>query len=159
MFLIRYIKIFINYIFINKIQLLHKLFNFFVIVVLLSICQILGLLEIIQIAHAITLNENFLDYPIPLEFNSSEDSISIQRNETNFYQEIPDDTPPLSVNTTLLPNWCNQETAECTGFLVGLIGGIAVGTYIFILMPGTRFNCAAYIGTINFISRILNRLF
>jgi hypothetical protein len=103
MFLIRYIKIFINYISINKIQLLHKFFNFLIIVVFFSICQILGLLEIIQVAHAITLNENFLDYPIPLEFDSSEDSISIQRNETNFYQEIPDDTSPFPGNPTLLP--------------------------------------------------------
>lgn len=103
MFLIRYIKIFINYISINKIQLLHKLFNFFVIVVLLSICQILGLLEIIQVAHAMTLNENFLDYPIPLEFDSSEESISIQRNETDSNQENLNNTSPFPGNPTLLP--------------------------------------------------------
>lgn len=143
MLAVRRIKYFIDCLSIYQVELLFKLLGIFIIIVLLFICQILGLVEIVPSVCAITSIEDSIDQPIPLELIHTEDSFSDQRSESHFYQEIPEEEPSSNETPTLLPGWSNKEAAKCRGLLIGILGGLAARTYLFVLAPGARFNCEA----------------
>jgi hypothetical protein len=72
--------------------------------ILIFTLQITGVVEIIPPIHAITSIEESIDIPIPLQSIGIEDSFSIQRSESNFYEEIADEEDPSSDEIpTMLP--------------------------------------------------------
>lgn len=122
------------------------------------ISQILGLIEIIPTAYAITAIEDSLDEPIPLESINEEDEISVQRTESDFYYEIPDNIIQVAENPSLLPEWANKQTFELIGLFVGFLGGLAARTYFFAISPNAGFNCTAYQHTVDVVTELLNNL-
>lgn len=62
-----------------------------------------GFVEIIPSVYAITSIEDSIDIPIPLELIDVEDSLSIQRSESNFYEEIAEEEAPSDEIPTILP--------------------------------------------------------
>lgn len=102
--------------------------------------QFFGFLELIPTAYAM----NSLDYPIPIESGINRETQSIQREDSDFYEEIPDYPPFFSENPTVIPGCRNKETAKCVGGLIGILAGLAASTYFFVLSPNAHFNCEAY---------------
>jgi len=106
MLTIRRVKSFFNCLSIYQIEFLFKLFGIFIVIVFILICQIFGIIEIIPSVHAISLIEESIDEPIPLQFIGTEDSLSIQRSESNFYEEIAEEEEGIFIpneTPTLLP--------------------------------------------------------
>lgn len=112
-------------------------------VISIIICQLFGFVEIIPSVYAMTSIEDSIDIPIPLESIDIEDSLSIQRSESNFYEEIAEEEPSSNEIPTILPGWSNKEAAKCTGLLIGILRGLAARTYFFVLSPHAGFNCEA----------------
>lgn len=72
--------------------------------ILIFTLQITGVVEIIPPIHAITSIEESIDIPIPLQSTEIEDSFSIQRSESHFYEEIADkEDPSPDEIPTILP--------------------------------------------------------
>lgn len=140
-------------------EILFKLFGFLIIIVLIITCQIFGFAEIIPPVYAITSIEESIDIPIPLESIDIEDSLSIQRGESNFYEEIAEEEDSSAEIPTILPGWSNKEAAKCTGLLIGVLRGLAARTYFFILSPYAGFNCEAWRNTNFYINDFLRNLF
>lgn len=136
-------KSFWNCLSIYQVELLFKLFGLFIIVISIIICQLFGFVEIIPSVYAMTSIEDSIDIPIPLESIDIEDSLSIQRSESNFYEEITEEESPSNEIPTILPGWSNKEAAKCTGLLIGVLRGLAARTYFFVLSPHAGFNCEA----------------
>lgn len=157
------VKSFFNCLSIYQVQLLFKLLGVFIIIISIIICQILGFAEIIPSVCAITSVEDSIDIPIPLQSINTEDSLSIQRSESNlyenFYEEIPEEEDDSDEVPTMLPGWSNKEAAKCTGLLIGILGGLAARTYFFVLIPNAGFNCEAWRNTNFYINDFLRNLF
>lgn len=127
--------------------------------ILIFTLQITGVVEIIPPIHAITSIEESIDIPIPLQSIDIEDSFSIQRSESNFYEEIADEEDPSSDEIpTILPGWSNKGAAKCRGLLIGFLGGLAARIYFFAL-PDAGFNCHAWRNTDFYINDFLRNLF
>lgn len=137
------VKSFFNCLSIYQVELLFKLLGIFIIIVSIIICQTFGFVEIIPSVYAITSVEDSIDIPIPLELIDIEDSLSIQRSESNFYEEIAEENSSSDEIPTMLPGWSNKEAAKCRGLLIGILRGLAARTYFFVLSPYAGFNCEA----------------
>lgn len=159
MLIINRIKAFFSCLSIYQVKLLWKLFGFFTIVILIFVLQVFDIVETIPTVCAITSIEDSLDEPIPLEVVDNEDGFSIQRSESHFYEEIPDNTPSFTENPSLLPGWPNKEAAKCAGLLIGILRGLAARTYFLVLSPNSGFNCTAYSHTRILISDFLSNFY
>lgn len=144
MLIIKRIKAFFYCFSIYQIELLWKFSGLFIIIILIFVFQIFGIVEIIPTVCAITSIEDSLDTPIPLEDIEDEEALSIEINEPDLYEEIPDHIVSVQETPTLLPGWANKEAAKTSGLLIGVLIGLATRTYLLIISPNSGFSCNAY---------------